>query len=45
MNIEFDTIGQLLEELRQGRIVILTNDANRLFDGSEEETEPVSSPS
>ena len=33
MNIEFDPIDELLDELRQGRIVIVTDDANRENEG------------
>jgi hypothetical protein len=31
MNIAFDPVDKLLEQLRQGRIVIVTGDANRLL--------------
>jgi 3,4-dihydroxy 2-butanone 4-phosphate synthase/GTP cyclohydrolase II len=33
MNLEFDPIDELLDELRQGRIVIVTDDANRENEG------------
>jgi 3,4-dihydroxy 2-butanone 4-phosphate synthase/GTP cyclohydrolase II len=33
MNVEFDPIDELLDELRQGRIVIVTDDANRENEG------------
>ena len=29
MNIEFDPIEEVLEEIRQGHLVIVTDDANR----------------
>ena len=33
MNIVFDPIEEVLEELRQGRLVIVTDDANRENEG------------
>jgi 3,4-dihydroxy 2-butanone 4-phosphate synthase/GTP cyclohydrolase II len=33
MNIEFDPIDEVLEEIRQGRLVIVTDDANRENEG------------
>ena len=33
MNIDFDPIDEVLEELRQGRMVIVTDDANRENEG------------